>query len=226
MTMDRQMILNFHGIGEPSACIDDSERPYWISEQRFNEIILLAASRKDASAIRWTFDDGNRSDFDIAAPTLALHGFTGTFFLLTGRLDDPDYLGATEARAMLAMGMKIGLHGRDHVDWRTISQTQLEDETVASRRQLAEEIGREVDEVAIPFGAYNRRIMTHLKRCAFARINTSDGGFSSAGQQIWSRTSIRNDMTLNWISQLMDDRLPPLRKLKRQVSSFLRRNLL
>jgi peptidoglycan/xylan/chitin deacetylase (PgdA/CDA1 family) len=226
MTLNRQMVLNFHGIGTPPAHVDDSERPYWISEQRFNDIVALACQRDGTANIRWTFDDGNRSDFDIAAPALAKHGLTGTFFLLTGRLDDRDYLGPTEARSMMAMGMKIGLHGRDHLDWRVVTPGQLRDETVAARHRLADVTGCEIDEVAIPFGAYNRRIITHLKRCGFARINTSDGGFSTARQQICSRTSIRSDMSLERISQLMDDRLPPLRKLKRHVSIFVRRNLL
>lgn len=36
--------------------------------------------------------------------------------------------------------------------------------------------------MAIPFGAYNRRVISHLKRSGFAHIYTSDGGpLSSAG---------------------------------------------
>lgn len=223
MKAGRQVILNFHGIGTPHHGVDVSERPYWIDERFFEQIVDLALARPDADRILWTFDDGNRSDLTIGARVLSQRGRQGTFFLLTSRFGDPHYLSHDDARTLMAMGMEIGLHGQDHVDWRRIPINQLKTETIAARYLLAEVLGHTVDEVAIPFGAYNRKVIRHLGECGFARIYTTDGGSCRVGERISNRTSVRCDMSLDQIAAMLDDTPSPARKLKRSVSTALRR---
>lgn len=222
----RCFILNFHGIGTPHDGIDASERPYWVSEDFFARVVDLVGARDNPERVRWTFDDGNRSDLTIGARLLGERGLTADFFLLTGRFDDPRYLSPADARLLVSMGMRIGLHGRDHVDWRRLTPDRLMAETVAARADLAEAAGTAIDRVAIPFGAYNRRVIAHLKRCGFRRIYTSDGGPSRTGDRICSRTSVRDDMMLEQIAALIDGRVPLVSKLRRTVSSTVRRHLL
>lgn len=221
-----KMILNFHGIGTPHAGVDASERPYWVSEKQFVDIVAMVERRPDAADILWTFDDGNRSDLDIGAPALAERGRSGVFFMLTGRFDDPNYLDQDQTRQLIAMGMAVGLHGRDHVDWRQIDAAQLDAETIDARNILRDVIGQPVDQVAIPFGAYNRKIISHLVKCGFSKINTSDGGPSRSNERILSRTSIRGDMSLERVAELIEDRVPTRRKLRRRASTFVRRHIL
>jgi hypothetical protein len=38
----REIILNFHGIGEPPSHVPDEERPYWISIKYFSDVVRLA----------------------------------------------------------------------------------------------------------------------------------------------------------------------------------------
>jgi len=223
MSSVRNIILNFHGIGTPHADVDASERPYWIDESFFRRIVDMALARPDADRVLWTFDDGNRSDLTIGARVLAEAGRRGMFFLLTGRFGHPDYLSHDDARALAAMGMEIGLHGRDHVDWRHVPPAQLAAETVDARAMLAEVVGRPVDRVAIPFGAYNRKVIAHLQRCGFSRIYTSDGGACRPNQRISNRTSIRCDMSLDRVAAILDDRASLARRLKRNLSTNLRR---
>jgi hypothetical protein len=35
----REIILNFHGIGEPPSHVPDEERPYWISIKYFSDVV-------------------------------------------------------------------------------------------------------------------------------------------------------------------------------------------
>lgn len=226
MLPGHQMILNFHGIGTPHAGVDASERPYWVSEKQFVDILDMVERRPDADDVLWTFDDGNRSDLDIGAPALSERGRSGVFFVLTGRFDDPNYLDHDQIRHLMAMGMAVGLHGRDHVDWRQIDVAQLNAETVDARNDLMDVIGQPVDQVAIPFGAYNRKIISHLVKCGFSKINTSDGGPSRSTDRVLSRTSVRSDMSLDRVTELIEDRLPARRKIRRQASTFVRRHVL
>ena len=225
MGSDWQVVINFHGIGSAHDAVVESERPYWISADQFEAIIDRAQAHPNAKRVRWTFDDGNRSDLVIGARVLAERGMRGAFFVLTGRFDDPLYLSRADTRALADMGMAVGLHGKDHVDWRRLDPATLADETVTARQDLSEAAGQAIDSVAIPFGGYDRRVIAHLRRCNFARIYTSDGGMSHAAQRICNRTSVRNDMSMDRIDALLAGQDRPARRLKRLVSTTVRRHL-
>jgi peptidoglycan/xylan/chitin deacetylase (PgdA/CDA1 family) len=221
-----EIILNFHGIGSPHHEVGAAERPYWISEAFFQEILNLLSRRQDAPPIVLTFDDGNKSDLSIAATALVARKLTGKFFILTGRFDNLHYLSLSDIKRLSSLGMEIGLHGRDHVDWRTIPLENLEAETAGAREVLALALGHPVKSVAIPFGAYNRRVIRALKGCGFETIYTSDGGATRADRQIHSRTSIRADMTLAVVNTILENRVSWQKKLRRWLSTTVRRHIL
>lgn len=218
-------ILNFHGIGEPHERVEPSERPYWMSEGRFREILDLAGRHRRAQQIFFTFDDGNKSDLAIAAPALKACGRTSAFYVLAGRFDDPRYLSRGDCRALVEMGMEVGLHGRDHVDWRALDDAALASEVDAARAEIAEASGQPVTGVGIPFGGYDKRVMGFLKARGFTTIRTSDGGSARAGARVQNRTSIRNDMPLARIATLMDGEEPVVSRLRRAASTTLRRHV-
>jgi len=219
----RQIILNFHGIGVPHAGVPEDEVPYWLSIAQFQGVVDRAKGRTD---IAFTFDDGNRSDLEIAAPALEAAGFNGAFFILTGRFGQPEYLTPDDIRTLKAAGHDIGLHGRDHVRWRDIDDDQLLDETENALTELNAIIGNDQRHIAIPFGAYNRRVIAHLKRLPIGKIYTSDGGPTTSARRIQSRTSMRADTTLNDLRHILDDDAGLAKKARRNVSRFLRQNII
>lgn len=222
--MSAEILLNFHGLGEPHAGVDPSERPYWISEAFFDAIVTLADRRSDIPA-GFTFDDGNRSDLTLAAPRLARSGRVGNFFVLAGRIGADHYLSDGDIARLCDMGMQVGLHGAHHIDWRKASPETLAEETIAARQRIADSLGRPVTEVAIPFGAYNSKVIGHLKRLGFARIYTSDGGWTDSRARIAARTSIRADMSLADVEAIFDRRESVKRRARRWVSTHLRRHV-
>lgn len=219
------VILNFHGIGEPHAGVDSSERPYWVGTDDWDAILRLVDTHPNGRRVEFTFDDGNRSDLAVAAPALAARGRTGAFYVLAGRFDDPNYLSRADCRALVSMGMEVGLHGRNHVDWRGLDSSELADEVDAARGEIAAAAGTAVTSVGIPFGAYDRRVMRYLKGRGFARIRTSDGGGASRRQQVQNRTSIRDDMAIAQIADLLDAREPVAKRLRRVASTMVRRHV-
>lgn len=223
---DTEIILNFHGIGTPHSTVDSAERPFWISETFYQQILDLVDSKNNVSRIIWTFDDGNASDLTIAAVKLAERKRIGKFFVLTGRFGNPHYLSLSDVRRLSNMGMEVGLHGRDHVDWRTLPINRLKTETTDARQVLAQVLGHQVSSVAIPFGAYSKRVIGHLVRCGFETIYTSDGGSSHSNQQIRNRTSIRADMTLADVSNILDNKVTWARHSRRWLSTALRRHII
>lgn len=224
---NRTCIVNFHGIGVPHAGVPPSEAPYWLPEARFRAVMERAAALRDGGRdIAVTFDDGNLSDLEIAAPVLSELGFRGEFFVLTGRLERPHYLKPDDVRTLIGMGMEIGLHGRDHVDWRGLDETRLTEETQAARRHLEDVAGCGITKVAIPFGAYDRRVIARLKAADFRVIYTSDGGPASSSSRVRARTTLRSDMSGETIEAIFSGRQPLRRRLRRAASAFLRRHVL
>ena len=63
-----------------------------------------------------TFDDGYRDNYENAFPLLRARGMKATFFVISDFMDEerPEYLTWDMAREMLAAGMSIESHGRNH----------------------------------------------------------------------------------------------------------------
>jgi len=182
-------VFNFHGVGTPHAGVPADEAPYWCPSDLFLKLAdAIADLHRERRPVEVTFDDGNRSDLDIAAPALAERGLSATFFVCAGRLDDPRYLDAAGLRALHDMGMSVGSHGHSHVDLRRSDEATLRLETSGSSQAIGEALGSRVDSFAIPFGSYDRRVLGALKD--YKRIYNSDqvraGG---PGQRIVPRIS-------------------------------------
>ncbi|HYL20704.1 MAG TPA: polysaccharide deacetylase family protein [Gemmatimonadales bacterium] len=137
-------------------------------------------ARLPRRAVIITFDDGYRSNCDIAFPILTRHGFTATIFLVAGRVgqtsgwdteDVPEpLLDAGAIRAMQAEGIEFQSHTTTHPRLTRLPPWAALEELCSSRVQLAELLGRPVSVVAYPYGDYNDEVMR------FAR----DAGYEAA----------------------------------------------
>jgi len=221
--MSGTAILNFHGIGMPRRELEPDEAAWWISADRFRAILDLIPQAPQPVAI--TFDDGNASDLDIAAPELAARGLSAEVFALTGRLGRPGSLSAAGLRELEAAGMRVGTHGVDHVDWRRAEAATLSREIEKSRARLGEILGREIDAAAIPFGSYGPHVLRALRRAGLTRIYTSDGGMADPAAWLRPRNSVRADMDLPAVRAILTGEEPLRRRLRRAATMRLKRGL-
>ncbi|WP_337188861.1 polysaccharide deacetylase family protein [Phenylobacterium sp.] len=216
-------VFNFHGIGVPHAGVPADEAPYWCPTDLFMHLAdAMADLLREGRSIEITFDDGNRSDLDIAAPILADRGLSATFFACSGRLDDPRYLDGAGLRSLEVMGMVVGSHGRNHVDLRRADAATLRQETSGSQQTLSEALGRPVDRFAIPFGSYDRRVLGALK--TYTRIYNSDQ--TRAGpqnQRFVPRISYTTGWTKETVQQRVAERYSYVRQQKQNLKSTLKR---
>jgi peptidoglycan/xylan/chitin deacetylase (PgdA/CDA1 family) len=191
MSARHDVVINLclHGIGDPGHSLEPDEDLYWIEPEQFDE--LLAVIRDDPR-VRITFDDGNASDVAYALPSLLRHGLCGAFFLVASRLDQCGYLSRGEARELIRAGMSVGSHGFEHRPWRSLSDADLEAELGEAAEMIAAIVGRPIREVSCPFGSYDRRVLTAIRRHGFRRVYTVDGG-AAARPNAWlqSRYTIR-----------------------------------
>jgi peptidoglycan/xylan/chitin deacetylase (PgdA/CDA1 family) len=192
----KQVILNFHGVGDPPPGTDPSERLYWWDQAAFNSLLdqICRAMHENDLWITITFDDGNMSDARIALPALARRGLTARFFVCAGRIGQKHYLDKPALADLLSAGMTIGSHGMHHVDWRRASSGELERETAEARQMLEDACACRVDEAAVPFGSYDRQVIAKLRRQNWRSVYTSDGGF--AFEDAWIKP--RNSLGRGW----------------------------
>jgi peptidoglycan/xylan/chitin deacetylase (PgdA/CDA1 family) len=183
--------VNFHGVAEPPRVLEAGEAMVWLAKDRFLQTLDALRLRRDVCI---SFDDGNRSDLEVALPALLERDLTATFFVLAGRLGDPQFLGAENVRELHAAGMAIGSHGLHHRDWRRVCDEELAAELSQSRRILEDVVGAPVTQAAIPFGSYDRRVLAQARRDGgYARVFTSDGGPARRDAWLQPRTTVGND---------------------------------
>lgn len=228
MTEGAEVILNFHGVGDPTAsprAVEADEALYWIPAALFEEIAgCIAFARSRGRTVGITFDDGNASDLEICAPILARLGLRAEFFPLAGRIDAAGSLSAQDLRALRGMGMVLGSHGWDHVDWRMLDEEGRRREMEAAREVIARIAGAPATAAAIPFGRYDRRTLARLQAAGYARVYSSDGGPAGRGW-LRPRASVRADMDLETAAALIEGRESSLRSWRRRAGMLKRRLL-
>ena len=194
------VILNFHGVGPIPRKIDDAEHDCWLEEDTFKAVLDLTRGQ---AHVQLTFDDGNASDAGIVLPALLRRGLQATFFVCSGRLDQPTFLSRGQVRELLAHGMCIGSHGVAHLSWRQLAPARLADELDGSRRVLEQVCGTPIDTAACPFGAYDRAVLRGLRQAGYRHVYTSDGGVSDENHWLRPRTTVTRLMTMDDIQWLV-----------------------
>lgn len=220
----RHIILNFHGLGTPPLPErEKAEHRYWISSETFEAILELLVERYDRSRVALTFDDGNQSDIDIAAPALARHGLTAMFFVLADRIGTPGNLSADDIRTLVAEGHHIGSHGAAHVDWTKLDEAGRDREFVAAQVEIATVTGCPVTAAAIPFGRYNAAVLAGLRHAGFETVYSSDGGPVLGPAWPVPRSSVRADMDVEQVTALIDGPDPLAHRARRWLGRLRKR---
>ena len=189
--MTSELVLCFHGLGNPPSFIPSEEVPYWISVEKFTGILDQVSDLPSGSPkVILTFDDGNVSDFNFALPLLSKRGLTATFFIVAGYVGKTSYLDTAMIKDLLDAGMKIGSQGMNHLNWRTLDEKSLATEVVVARRKLEDMTQGPITTVAIPFGSYDRRVLRQLMIEPWECIYTTDRGLARRGARIKPRETV------------------------------------
>jgi peptidoglycan/xylan/chitin deacetylase (PgdA/CDA1 family) len=192
--------LCFHGIGWPGRELEPGESAYWIGQEFFLRVLDHVHRRGHVSV---SFDDGNASDVEIAAPALSERELEATFFPVAGRLDTPGSLASTDLADLHDQGFGIGSHGMHHRAWRGLSSAEEESEMELARQHIAAAAGAPVTTVAVPFGEYDAATLRSLHRHGYERVFTSDRARPRPEAWLQPRYSIREIDDLDSVRALL-----------------------
>lgn len=118
-----------------------------------------------------TFDDGYEDNYTQALPLMEKYGFSGTVFIISSKPDDPDegegYLSWDEIRMMQGRHTEIGSHTVNHVALSDLSFAEKQQEMMNSKQTIEKQIGRSVEFLAYPFGAYDKECFELLRNAGY-----------------------------------------------------------
>jgi len=130
-----------------------------------------------------TFDDGYRDNYENAFPLLQERGMQATFFVITDFIDEerPQYMTWEMAREMLAGGMSIESHGRNHVTLKGQDDDYLVWQALGSLETIEYELGVRPRFISYPAGEYDQRTIDIFRSANYwAGVTTIQGATHSS----------------------------------------------
>jgi peptidoglycan/xylan/chitin deacetylase (PgdA/CDA1 family) len=124
-----------------------------------------------------TFDDGHRSQFELAAPILDEMKIPGLFFVTTawvGLL--PAVMSWHNLRELQQAGHIIGSHTHTHPMLTACGTVALRNELTVSKQVLEQRLGVEVDSISMPGGRINARVLAACGEAGYKHVYTSQVG--------------------------------------------------
>ncbi len=125
-----------------------------------------------------TFDDGDISNHEIAAPVLREAGFTATFFITVNDIGKDGRMPWEKVYELSRQGMDVGSHAMTHAFLPSMSNYALLNELLLSKQVLEKYIRKRVDFLSVPHGFYNKNILDIARDVGFRAACVSDAGYN------------------------------------------------
>ena len=119
-----------------------------------------------------SWDDGDPKDIELA-DLLRSSGLHGTFYVpISGYLGGPR-LSTGALRELASEGFEIGAHGVSHNSLTLFTGEQLEYEVSSCKRELEEQIVREVTMFCYPNGRFTPEVVRQVRRAGYKGARTT-----------------------------------------------------
>lgn len=135
----------------------------------------IANANSGATLVFLTFDDGGAGALSETAPLLESFGWTGHFFVVTGRVGTPGFLDAEGIRALHRRGHLVGSHSCTHpLRFSGLSSRDMVREWKDSRDSLQDVLQAEVTIASVPGGYYRRPAAEAAAEVGYRVLFTSE----------------------------------------------------
>jgi len=199
-----EMVLAYHEV------MPESNYAYCVTCDHFAEHMnllgLLARPEGPAIHARVTFDDGEQSQSRNALPLLRRHGVFATYFVnprLAGT--EPKFLTWEQLKELQAAGHSIQSHGWSHKFLTFCSDAELAQEIGGSKEMLERKLGVPVEEISMPGGRWDERVIAACARAGYKRVYVSDPWIATemSGVKVIGRFMVRRTTTLAELKKMV-----------------------
>ena len=140
-------------------------------------------------------------------PLLLEAGFTGTFFVISERVDarDPNHLSREQVSSMVAEGMAIESHSRSHRDLAGRERDLLIFELLGSRETLEAYTGRAPLTIAWPFGSHDGLARQIARQAGYLMAVSTRPGMLHSNTDLHdlARIRINRDLSMAGLASLL-----------------------
>jgi peptidoglycan/xylan/chitin deacetylase (PgdA/CDA1 family) len=192
----KNAILAYHEV------MPESNYAYCVTSRAFAEHLrlfdLLGKSGDRKSSVEITFDDGEHTQLHNALPLLAEYGVSATYFVTPGLIGTAaKFLGWDELKTLQSAGHSVQSHGWSHKFLTFCSNDELMHELRASKQALQEKLGAAVEEISVPGGRWNQRVIQACADAGYKRVYVSDPWIATAmsGIEVIGRYMVRRTTT-------------------------------
>lgn len=218
----RGAVLAYHEV------MPESNYAYCVTSSAFAEHLRLIDSLKKSKSqgTQVTFDDGEQSQYHNALPLLAEYGIKATYFATPGLIGTAaKFLGWNELRALQAAGHSIQSHGWSHRFLTFCSEAELAHELRESRQSLEDTLGSAIEEISVPGGRWDSRVVQACAAAGYRRVYVSDPWVETeiSSVKVIGRFMVRRTTTIEDLEKIVERDRDALRKLK--LRSQLRQGL-
>ncbi len=219
-------VLMYHYISNPPSDADAirldlsvtpenfRKQMQWLKQKGYQTITpgqlaaaLLRGAKLPARPILLTFDDGYADAYTNAFPILKEFGFAGTFFVVSGFIDDGrgEYISWTQAREMAEAGMSIQNHSRTHKDMRGRDHEWLVNQIDVPQDRIEQNTGVRPRFFCYPSGGYDDTAVHELQNAGYTlAFTTNDGAFAYTDNMLRiPRVRIRGATTVEQFAHLI-----------------------
>jgi peptidoglycan/xylan/chitin deacetylase (PgdA/CDA1 family) len=130
-----------------------------------------------------TIDDGHSDGFTYALPILEHYGFVATFYVVAGRVGEPDNLSWTQIRSLIAAGMEIGNHTLGHRALAQLSAADVQTQVEGAQARFIAALGVAPTTFAYPFGSFDAAVVAAIELAGFRMAVTTARGAAES----WNR---------------------------------------
>lgn len=180
--------LMYHHIGLLTNPAEE-RYPFTISPEMFEKQLLFLKQHgytpiSEAAAVQaykfgkslvkkpvlFTFDDGHEDNYTFLFPLLQKYQVPVLIFLITDRVGTPGYLTWEQIKEMQQSGLVyFGSHTCSHRRLRHLSDEEINQEVVNSKRVLEEKLGTSVYSFCYPFGSggFDKRVRPFVLQAGY-----------------------------------------------------------
>lgn len=140
-----------------------------------------------------TFDDGYRDNYTNAFPLLRERGMIATIFVVTDFMDEerPEYMTWEMAREMLAAGISIESHGRNHMSLKNRDNDHLVWQALGSLETIEAELGVRPRFIAYPAGEFDENTIAIFASANYWAGYTTIQGATHSNEDPFRRYRVR-----------------------------------
>lgn len=161
------------------------------------DLMPYLRGEKVGKVVGLTFDDGYCNNLHYALPVLQDCGFTATCYVISQLLGktnvwdlangvkQADLMSPAQIRLWSQAGMEIGAHTQTHCQLTTLSDEHALREISASKEELADRIGQEVEHFCYPYGLYKARHAAMAQSAGYQSATTTRRGKVQPGADLF-----------------------------------------